>query len=131
MKSRHIMRNHDSVDASDRLFCGRSVTIINLQLAYYMGFRDVYLIGMDFNYAIPSDAVNGAIITSNSDDINHFHPDYFGKGKTWKDPKLDSVLRAYAACKSAYEDDGRNIYNATVGGKLELFERRSLSNISL
>ena len=131
-KSPHYEKPRFSIDASKRLFCGRSVTIINLQLAYYMGFKNVYMIGMDFSYAIPSDAsVNGAIITSNSDDVNHFHPDYFGKGKTWKDPKLDSVLRAYSACKTAYEEDSRNIYNATIGGKLELFERKSLTELSI
>src|SRR4029077_1746541 len=82
-----------STDAKQRLYCGQSVTIINLQLAYWMGFRRVVLIGMDFSYSIPDDAERaGIIITSRSDDPNHFDPRYFGAGKTWKDPQLDRVL---------------------------------------
>eukprot|EP01156_Anaeramoeba_ignava_P018403 Anaeramoba_ignava/a91646_12.p1 GENE.a91646_12~~a91646_12.p1 ORF type:complete len:193 (+),score=17.04 a91646_12:291-869(+) len=113
-----------SVDASQKLFCGQSVTMINLQLAYYMGFKEVYLIGMDFSYNIPKSAiVNGKEIESTEDDNNHFNPNYFGKGKKWHDPQLDKVLLSYKFIKMMYEFDNRKIYNSTAGGKLEIFER--------
>ncbi|HHL43373.1 MAG TPA: DUF115 domain-containing protein [Hellea balneolensis] len=119
-----------STDFALRSYCGQSVTMLNLQLAYYMGFHEVYLIGMDFSYVIPKNFERkGDIITSTDDDPNHFHPDYFGKGKTWKDPKLDRVLANYAMAKLAYETSGRKIYNATVGGKLELFERVDFNSL--
>lgn len=106
------------------LYCGQSVTIVNLQLAYYMGFTEVYLIGMDFSYDIPSSAeVSGKDILSTEDDCNHFDPRYFGKGKKWHDPKLHNVLASYVHCKNMFEKNGRKIFNATVGGKLETFER--------
>ena len=113
-----------STDASKILYCGQSVTFINLQLAFFMGFTEVYLIGMDFDYLIPKEHERrGDLIVSTTDDPNHFHKDYFGKGKTWKDPKLDRVAMNYRQAKLAYEAVGRKIYNATVGGKLEIFER--------
>lgn len=113
-----------STDFSLRGYSGQSVTIINLQLAYYMGFADVYLIGMDFNYVIPESFIrDGHKITSTDDDPNHFHPDYFGKGKTWKDPQLDCVLASYQMAHRAYAAGGRRILNATLGGKLEEFPR--------
>ena len=113
-----------STDFAKVAYAGQSVTMMQLQLAYYLGFTAVYLIGMDFSYAIPQSAeINGATIISADDDPNHFHPDYFGKGKKWHDPKLDRVLMNYKKCKEAFEADGRKIYNATIGGKLELFER--------
>ncbi len=113
-----------STDFSLQAFCGQSVTMINLQLAYYMGFTEVYLIGMDFSYDIPKSAiVEGANITSTEDDPNHFHPDYFGKGKKWHDPKLENVMKNYQLQKTIYETSGRKIFNATVGGKLEIFDR--------
>lgn len=119
-----------STDASQRLFCGQSVTIINLQLAYFMGFSEVYLIGMDFSYTIPDSAERqGDLITSTEDDPNHFHKDYFGKGKTWKDPKLDRVLNNYQLAKAMFEADGRTIYNATAGGKLETFPRADFHEV--
>jgi hypothetical protein len=113
-----------STDISKIAYCGQSVTYINLQLAYYMGFTEIYLIGMDFSYLIPaSHTRKGDILTSDTDDPNHFHKDYFGKGKTWKDPKLDRVLMNYRMAKLAYECAGRRIFNATKGGHLEEFER--------
>ena len=119
-----------STDAAKRLYCGQSVTMINLQLAFYMGFKEVYLIGMDFSYDIPDTAkIEGLEIVSTEDDTNHFHPEYFGKGKTWHDPQLDKVLRSYSMMKLVFESGGRKIYNATHGGKLELFERIDFSTL--
>ncbi len=113
-----------SLDASQRLYCGQSVTIINLQLAHWMGFAEVVLIGMDFSYTIPESAEReGDLITSTTDDVNHFHPDYFGKGKTWKDPKLERVRNNYQLAREIYEGSGRRIVNATAGGNLDVFER--------
>jgi GT2 family glycosyltransferase len=113
-----------SFDPAQRVYCGQSVTHINLQLAYYMGFTDVILIGMDFAYVIPPAAKRrGDIIYSESDDENHFHKDYFGKGKTWKDPKLDRVLANYQEAQRTYVADGRTIRNATAGGQLNVFPR--------
>ncbi len=113
-----------SKDVPNAIYAGQSVTIMQLQMAYHLGFFEVYLIGMDFSYALPeSTVVEGCNYTSQEDDVNHFHPDYFGKGKKWHDPKLDRVLANYKKCKEEFENDGRKIYNATVGGKLEIFER--------
>ena len=83
---------------------------------------------MDFSYTIPDDVDRkGDVLTSNSDDVNHFHKDYFGKGKTWKDPKLDRVLVNYALARDMFAADGREIVNATVGGNLHLFRRMDLA----
>ena len=113
-----------STDASRVLYCGQSVTYINLQLAFFMGFTEVYLIGMDFDYVIPkSHKRTGDVLLSDTDDPNHFHKDYFGKGKTWKDPKLERVLMNYRQADIAYSAVNRKIYNATIGGKLEVFDR--------
>ena len=119
-----------STDFSKIAYCGQSVTHINLQLAFFMGFSEVYLVGMDFSYIIPeSHSRKGDVLLSDTDDPNHFHKDYFGKGKSWKDPKLDRVLMNYKQAKLAYEGCGRKIYNATRGGKLEIFPRVNFDSI--
>jgi GT2 family glycosyltransferase len=116
-----------STNAAQRCFSGQSVTIINLQLAHWLGYTRVLMIGMDFSYQIPSDAeVSGNIIVSRSADPNHFHPDYFGAGKTWKDPKLDRVLVNYRLADRVYRATGREIVNCTVGGNLHEFPRATL-----
>ena len=113
-----------SDDISDVVYAGQTVTYINLQLAHYMGFKEVYLIGVDFDYKIPDSAkIDGAVIESTEDDINHFHPEYFGKGKKWHDPNLDAVLLNYQKAKEQFERNGRKIINATDGGKLDLYDR--------
>ena len=113
-----------SVEAHKEIFAGQTVTYVNLQLAFYMGFSEVFLIGMDFDYVIPKEHIReGNHILSTTDDPNHFHKDYFGAGKTWKDPKLDRVLMNYRMADLAYSSVGRKIYNATIGGKLEIFDR--------
>lgn len=113
-----------STDISKQVYCGQKVTYINMQIAFHLGFEEVYLIGMDFKYDIPSSHKrNGNHIISTTDDPNHFHKDYFGVGKTWKDPKLDRVAMNYRQARLSYEAAGRKVYNATIGGELEIFER--------
>lgn len=119
-----------SRDASQTVFTGQSVTHINLQLAYYFGFDEVYLIGMDFNYIKPDSViVEGNTWISTEDDPNHFDPSYFGKGKKWHDPKLDLVEINYKKSKQAYELSNKKIFNATVGGRLEVFQRKDFNSL--
>lgn len=119
-----------SRNAARMVWVGGTVTYICLQLAYYMGFSEVYLIGFDHNYVIPNSAIKKQnLIVSTSDDPNHFHPDYFGKGYRWHDPKVKRMEQAFIRAKEYYELDGRKIYNATVGGSLEVFERVNYNNI--
>src|SRR5690606_10977848 len=128
--SSHFESPQFAKDCHNKIYCGQSVTIINLQLAFYLGFSEVFLIGMDFNYAIPDSLkIDGHVFESTEDDINHFHPDYFGKGKKWHDPKLHNVLKSYKFAKKIYEAEGRKIFNATKGGKLEVFDRVDYSSL--
>jgi hypothetical protein len=113
-----------SKDPSRQMWIGGTVTYICMQLAYYMGFQEVYLVGMDHNYSKPDHlSTLGNDWTSHGEDPNHFHPDYFGKGYRWHDPQTERMEKAYAAAKKAFERDGRKIFNASIGGKLEVFER--------
>jgi hypothetical protein len=113
-----------SHDVSNIVYAGQTVTFLNIQLATYMGCAEINLVGVDFDYKIPDDAqIDGLTITSVDDDPNHFHPDYFGKGKRWHLPKLDSVERAMMCAREGVEDAGARIFNATIGGKLEVFTR--------
>ena len=105
-------------------YWGGTVTAFNLQLAYFLGCNRVYLIGCDHNYVVKSDVQkDGSRFTSMSDDPSHFGPSYFGKGYRWHDPNVDRMEQAYVVCRRQYESDRRQVFNATVGGKLEVFSR--------
>jgi hypothetical protein len=110
-----------SGDAADRLFEGFTVTFVALQLAFYMGFKEAILVGVDHNYA--TQGTPNTTVTSTGDDPNHFAPGYFGKGFRWQLPDLEGSERAYRMAKEAYTAGGRRVVDATVGGKLEIFPK--------
>jgi len=119
-----------SKNALRQVWTGGTVSYINLQLAYYMGFKEVYLVGFDHSYSIPKDVkVNGTEILSLGDDVNHFNKDYFGKGKRWHDPRVDRMELSYLKAKKYYEKDGRQIFNASPGSKLNVFPLRDYNSI--
>jgi hypothetical protein len=84
------------------------------------------MIGFDHSYKQAPGVVESAVIQSNEDDVNHFDAAYF-KGKKWQAADVDNMEAMYRLAKDAFEEDGRTIINATVGGKLELFERLPLA----
>jgi hypothetical protein len=115
---------HFSTDAVRQLWVGGTVSYICLQLAFHMGFQDVHLVGFDHSYTVPADAkLDGNRIETTSVDPNHFHPDYFGKGLRWHQPRVDRMEIAYVRARDTFEQADRNVWNATVGGKLEVFPR--------
>jgi len=62
-------------------------------------------------------------VVSDGADPNHFHPEYFGKGFRWQLPDLECAERAYCMAKEVYEENGREILDATFGGKLTVFPK--------
>jgi hypothetical protein len=113
-----------STNAARSIWTGGTVSYLCMQLAYFMGFQEIYLVGFDHSYTVPKSAVvNGKDILSTDDDVNHFSKDYFGKGKRWHDPMVDRMELSYRKARYYFERDARKIVNATKGGKLEVFER--------
>lgn len=123
-----------SEDAAAVTYAGCTVTFTCMQLAHYLGFEELYLIGVDASYALPKDVQESkdygvGVLDMQSDDPNHFHPDYFGKGYRWHDPQVDKMIEAYREARLVTDASGRPIYNATVGGALEVFERRDFNSL--
>lgn len=101
-----------SVDICKCIYSARTVVYACLQIAIYMGFKDIYLLGVDHNYS-----------KNQSDKSNHFHADYY-KGRINPDNYFkDKAELAFLAAKEHAEKNGIKIYNATRGGKLEVFEK--------
>jgi hypothetical protein len=118
-----------SSNAGRILYCGGTVSYLAMQLAYYMGFRRLILVGFDHHYVVPDDAeVSGTQIMSTGSDPNHFDNTYFGQGKRWHLPMVERMEVAYRKADKFWRDDKRQIVNATAGGALEVFPRRSLAD---
>ena len=110
-----------SRDPAEGIWEGYTVTFVALQLAYYMGFEEVYLIGVDHHFEAPGKP-NEEIVAC-GEDVNHFHPAYFGEGVRWHLPDLVNSEYAYSLARFAYEAVGRSVYDATVEGKLNVFPK--------
>lgn len=112
-------------DIRHGLWSGGTVTFAAIQLAYYMGFSRVVLVGVDHSFA--AKGAPNEVRVSKGPDKNHFDTGYFGRGISWNLPDLPTSEQAYAMARAAFEADGREIVNATVGGQLEVFTRMPLA----
>lgn len=110
-----------STDITKGVYSGGTITYVSLQLAYYMGFSEVIIIGLDHNFEDKGTPNKTEVRIG--EDKNHFHPDYFPKGMKWQLPDLYRSELAYAKAREMFEKDGRRILDATVGGKCEVFEK--------
>ena len=108
-------------DIRHRLWEGATVTYVAMQIAFYLGFHQVILIGVDHNFV--SKGEPNKTVVSNGDDQNHFHPDYFGKGFRWQLPDLETSERSYGLARKVFEKHDREILDATARGKLTVFPK--------
>ncbi len=98
-----------STDFSEVSYWGRNIMYDGvLQLAVYMGFKEIYLLGADCcNYQDPKK--------------KHFVSNYSERESASLD--IDNIMIAYQSAKEYADAHGIKIYNATRGGALEVFER--------
>lgn len=94
-----------SSDPIKGFYEGMTVTYFNIQLAAYMGFKEIYLLGVDHFYS--------------GDENDHFSAD----DKCTNKPQTDKSTLAYISAKKHADENGMKIYNATRGGHLEVFDR--------
>jgi len=106
---------------------GYTVTYVCLQLAYWMGFTTVLLLGVDHFYAKNVEPNESSIWEG--EDPNHFGKGYMKPGEKWDGADLASSEYYYQIAKEAFEKDGRKIYNLTEGTHLNVFERMSMDNL--
>lgn len=110
-----------STDLEKGIWGGHSVTYACIQLAYYLGFSEVILVGKDHNYH--NAGVPGAVVRSTGEEQNHFIQGYYKKGMTWRIPDYKGEELAYRMAREAFERSGRRILDATIGGKLDVFPK--------
>lgn len=110
-----------STDVTGRVYEGSTVTYVALQLAYYMGFKEAILIGVDHSFV--TKGTPNVTVVSDGEDPNHFSKEYFGKGFRWQLPDLEASEQAYIMAREAFESSGRRVLDATIGGKLTIFPK--------
>jgi hypothetical protein len=95
------------------VYNGYTITYSLLQIAVYMGFKEIYLLGVDCHY--------GNDMKHHFKEYGQVDPDFLIAGQR--------MVSAYKVAKKYASKHNIKIYNATRGGKLEEFERVDLDKV--
>eukprot|EP00127_Corallochytrium_limacisporum_P004622 Clim_evm10s170 gene=Clim_evmTU10s170 len=102
------------------VFEGWTVTYVAFQILYEVGCRNVVVVGMDHNFNQSGSPNEEQEMTG--DDPNHFDSKYF-KDKVWNLADIENSEKYYAVARDTYAKDGRQIIDATIGGKCTIFKK--------
>lgn len=105
---------------------GWTVTYAALQVAYYLGFQEVVIIGMDHRYTYQGQPNETHLLKG--DDPNHFSTNYFSN-QSWDNPDLAHSEESYLLARQMYEADGRRIIDATLNGACTVFEKQHYASL--
>lgn len=97
------------------------------QLAAYMGFKKIYLIGVDHSFSVVKNDKGEIIRDENAKD--YFTDSYNADKDELYIPNLDASTRTFLKMKKNCDAAGIEVYNATRGGKLEVFPRVNFDDL--
>lgn len=120
-------------DPIDGISTGHSVVYLQLQLAYWMGIRELYVLGLDFSFDVRSKKTGatamGNDVIEAAGEQNHFHPEYRKPGETWTMPKLDMQRSEFSFAFEKFNEDGGKIVNVSRATKLDVFPTGKLEDV--
>ena len=110
-----------SENLAEYAYSGLTITYEMMQLAAYMGFSEMYVIGCDHNYQNTIETGK----PEKNEQIKSNYPKEMGEAdKRLPTPTFNpKTTMAYQAARNYGEEHGIKIYNATRGGRLEVFDR--------
>lgn len=99
----------------------KTVVYTAAQFAVYMGITEIYLIGVDHHFRVSRNNA-GEIMLDNS--VKDYFTDRYNEDKEkLYIPNTEKSTLTYVAMKRHCEERGIRVFNATRGGKLEVFPR--------
>lgn len=107
-----------SEDVSNHFTLAQSVSCNMIEMAMYMGFKDIYLIGLDHSFGIEIDMKGRTVI--NKDVVPHFKEQ---KDRNTYPAQKEALTNCYRLIKEYADQKGIIIRNATRGGQLDVFPR--------
>lgn len=116
-----------SAEIEHQMDCQGTVTFTCINIAAYMGFKEIYLIGVDHNYRVIINEEGNQIVDENAKD--YFCANYDADIQDTVVHDMGQNTRAYRNAKAYCDIQGIIIYNATRGGKLEVFPRVDFDSI--
>jgi len=111
-----------SYRVSDFISPGGSSVFMAIQIAHYMGIRDINLYGLDYSFSLQHVHDPRYRFPVSFNEGNHFIPNYRAD-RPWCPPTWRDISAGFLNARISVEAAGGRIRNATRGGKLETFER--------
>lgn len=110
---------------------GNSVTNFAIKMAFWMGFDEVYAIGLDHRFSLDPQnddkkVFGNSVLLSEGASINHFSPDYRPAGEKWTFPQLALMAEEFDRAREVYESAGRKLFNATKNSDYNGWEYREI-----
>lgn len=96
-------------------YCCYTVANAAIDIAAYLGFREIYLLGADCNYTGSKQHAAG---------IEDVQEDWAMREQSQK-----NMMLGYAFKKKCMDEQGVRVYNCTRGGMLEVFPRKRLEEV--
>ena len=117
-----------SDDISSYYYNGGTVVYTAIQTAVYMGFKKIYLLGVDHSYKLKKDS-NGTKLDNSV--ANHFYKYDDDKKKIdlYNTVDLDYITGSFQHAQEYAARNKIQILNATRGGNLEVFPRVNLEDV--
>ena len=112
-----------SKEIADYFTINQSVSCNAMELAFYMGFKEIFLLGFDHSFRIEVDMNGKRKVDKNI--RSHFE----GYGNIDAVSRKDALTRCYQTCKAYADKHNIRVINVTRGGKLEVFERKRLEDV--
>ena len=124
---KYLDRPEFSENLLEGVYSIATVTYCMIQIARWMGFEEIYILGADNRYAYSrlkdGTVVKNEGVASYFSETGEKMPDPSSAVSTWE---MDA---AYEYAEKYSKEHGFRIYNATRGGFLEKFERVSLDEV--
>lgn len=113
-----------SEDLTQFIGWGSSVTFCAFQLAWWLGCREVYLIGAGPGYIAPPGGWDTTTqLPEGYEDPNHFDPNYYGVQRVQHMPRIDRMEKSFRVAKDFYDSHGGKIVDCTPNPTIDIFER--------
>ena len=110
-----------SDEIAKEIFCASTGMYTAAQLAAYMGFTEIDLIGVDHHFRTSVNNKGEIVI---DDKVKDYFTDKYNEDKDkLYIPNTEKSTLTYVAMKRHCDQRGIRVYNATRGGKLEVFPR--------
>ena len=101
-----------------------TVTNSALQFAFFLEANPIVIVGVDHHFFYKGNP--NEYKKMDDLDINHFDLNYFSKNQYWGLPNLDKSEKAFKNAKKAFQNCNRKIFDATINGKLNVFDKISI-----